>query len=436
MRDRLSARTQRELPADSPVRTRTSRSALQPHPAPEDVKAHRAVAVGAHDRRDRAAQRGHACPARDGRRCCGGRPRSRRSADAAGASSAGSPGSALPWWATFSASTRREVERPVTSDSASAVRSSENAPTSARATTARSFGSPAAAPCGGGGHRTRRRMPPSATTSPARGTTRARRRPPRGCGSARWTARRPAGPAVDHEPRSVAPRARASAAPSWSAWAWVSTSASSRLTPRLGSRARIGPSGRPGVHQHRGRRRAASASRRPGRCPGTRRRARPRAGGGRPAAARARPRRRPRPRARPRPAAAIRRGAAAARAPPRRPRAGRSRQRRRGHARAASAAAAASAPSGAAAAGDRGERQRGRGVRDPPDVDEQRRRQRGERRGQRRASTCAAAAASTPSHIIGAIAGRREQVRRQRGERDLVEVQRHQRRRAERRRER
>ena len=197
-------------------------------PAQRGQRRRRRVAVGVVaadlDRGDPRVQPRRAAPAGPDRRCRGGRPSARRPARARAA--------------------------PSTSLSASAVSSSENAPPPARVTSALSFGLPVGA----------RPVRAAAATAPEaqaaerdrlarRGRVRVRSRG-RAASSA-LHGRRPAGAAVDHEPRHGRRAITAGAAPSWSASACVSTSASSRFTPASLSRSQDRPVRRPGVHEHR-----------------------------------------------------------------------------------------------------------------------------------------------------------------------------------------
>ena len=186
----------------------------------------------------------------DARTCCGAPPRSPRPADAAGraaraarrrrcrdAPPSGRPPAADP------AAPSHQTRRPPSS-------SSENAPTSARATTARSFGSPVSGPVGGGGQRIRSRIPPSATTSPARGTTARARSAATARGNARWTRERPPRTPVDHEPRrECAQHGRRGALV-----VRLRVRQQQRVQPlhvRLPQPGHDRPVGRPGVHEHR-----------------------------------------------------------------------------------------------------------------------------------------------------------------------------------------
>ena len=355
----------------------------------------------------------------DGRRCSPRRPRSRRAwSDALEQRRQARVRAAVVGDLEDVHRLRRSGSN--TWDSASAVSSIEIPSASSRVTSALSFGSPLARQPGGrcGGHRTWKVRRPSVIVSPCAGAWRLAG--PRR--SARWMGEsQPAPPSTTKRGRCA--RSPARAAPSWSDSAWVSISASSRPIPACLRRARIGPSGTPvststlvAVEldqrrvaladveerdaQHAGRGGAAprcacatvatvtaavsaSASRRRAACDAC-------AGGD-----------------------AARRGAGVRRRP-------------------ASAAHASEDDGRRRLEVDRRERQTGRVVRDLLDVDEQRAGQRGERRRQR-GRDLSGGGASTPSHITGAIAGRRQQVRRQRRERHLLEVQRHQRCRPERR---
>ena len=108
----------------------------------------------------------------------------------------GSPGSALPWWATLSTSTGPSSSGSVTLLSASAVSSIENPPASSRETTAWSFGLPVGRARPRGGHSTLKRSPPTVDRL-ARG---GRHRPP--------ARARPARPAASAGPPSSSPRRR------------------------------------------------------------------------------------------------------------------------------------------------------------------------------------------------------------------------------------
>ena len=117
-------------------------------------------------------------PARDGRRCCARRPRWPRAAGAIVRAAPPRPGSALPWWETFSTSTGSRSRFARTSDSASAVSSIRKRPTRASATIARSLGSAPACSSGASraGDSTRSSMPPARSDCPASGTATATRR--------------------------------------------------------------------------------------------------------------------------------------------------------------------------------------------------------------------------------------------------------------------
>ena len=182
-----------------------------------------------------------------GRRCCGARPRSPPPAGAGAASRSGRPGSSLPWWATFSASTggqrqrRGDVGLGVGGQEQVEAADADERDDGALVRVA--AGRPAAAR---GGQSTSTRMRPARSTCPASGAMRAARAPPR------RRARAPAASAVrpPAPPSSTSPtggrRARRRAPPSWSAWSWVSdeqVEVADARRPAAG--ARIGPSGGP-----------------------------------------------------------------------------------------------------------------------------------------------------------------------------------------------
>ena len=285
------------------------------------------------------------------------------------------------------------------------------------------------------GHRIAKRRPPTSIAGPTAGST---ARPPcaaSAAGSARWTAEfHPAPPSTTSRGRYA--RITAGAAPSWSASAWVRNSASRRLTcacrgasgsGRRAGRCRpaltVAPSWISVASPWPTSRNETTSS--PG-CSGAARRAAQRdrhecasAGAIAPATARREPR--------------AGRGRVPRRAPelvpPRRGR------RHRRHAR------AAATEHRHPRRGDHGRRRRGarppraarpRHVRDRLDVDEQRRGQRRERQRERRGDLARHAGENAEPHH-GRDRGRREQVGGQRRERDLLEVQRHQRRGADRR---
>ena len=225
--------------------------ALDAHPAAADAQADRAVAVRAEHVIDRAQRR-----QRRRRRVSVGVAAAdldrRERRVAAARAGPGRPSSALPWWATFSASTCGSGRAAVTFDSASAGSSRSKSPDRTSATIARSLGSPSGRNPGpgGGGHSSRIRIEPSSSTWPAWAEI---RRACAGGGRGRKPAldrRRPAGAAVRPPAASGCARRTASAAPSWSVWACVSTSASSRLDARLGEPAQDRAVRRPGVDEH------------------------------------------------------------------------------------------------------------------------------------------------------------------------------------------
>ena len=138
----------------------------------------------------------------------------------------------------------------MTSDSASAVSSRSNGPALASATTARSLGSPSGRQpgAGGGGHSRRsadaaeRQLLPRVRGDGARRAV---------AGSPRWTARRPAGAAVEHEPRAE----RADDLERHALVVRLRVGEQQRvepLHPRLGEPAQDRAAGRPGVDQQRG----------------------------------------------------------------------------------------------------------------------------------------------------------------------------------------
>ena len=179
------------------------------------------------------------------------------------------PGSALPWWETFSTSTGSRSRFARTSDSASAVSSIRKRPMRASATIARSLGSAPACSSGASraGDSTRNSMPPARSDCPASGTATATRRR-----RASAAIRRPSGSRTPSRPSSSMPtgiaRRTAAAPPSWSAWAWVTTRRSSRRTPARRRRATTPPSGGP-VSTSTACAGPGSAWRRPGRRRGT-----------------------------------------------------------------------------------------------------------------------------------------------------------------------
>ena len=170
------------------------------------------------------------------------RPRSRRSAACRRSSSAGRPGSALPWWATLSTSTGSSGSGAVTPLSASAASSIENRPASSRATSALSFGLPLARQPGGAGRRPQDLEPQAAE----------REHLARGghvrlgvCASRALHRGRPAGAAVDHEPRLRTPRSPAAPRPRGRPRRGSgSARRAGRCPPPRGAR-RIGPSDTP-----------------------------------------------------------------------------------------------------------------------------------------------------------------------------------------------
>ena len=362
------------------------------------------------------APRGSA--ASGGRRCCRGRPRCAANAGRVRASSAGRPGSSLPWWATLRTSTGGSCERAgdvglgVGGEQHVEARRRWRSPRRrgrwGRPRGASRAGAAAATAAGGGCRRARAAGPACAATAGVRRGSAA-------LASACSSRRRRRGPAAGGTLRSDR-----RPPPSWSAWAWVSDERVEALDARLPQAREDGPPGGP-VSNRIARRRAGAASRRPGRCRGRRREAR-RAGGGR-ARCRARARRRPRRSRRsghqraarhagragatsrpPRPRSAATPGPRARAAPP-------ARRRRRERRRAAEP-----------------HRQRRRGrlrgdVRDPLEVGEQRPRRARSAAPHSAGETCATAIATIPSHITGATAGAASEVGRQRGERDLLEVE-------------
>ena len=111
--------------------------------------------------------------------------------------------------------------------------------------------------------------------APGRRAARPRAPAPRRARQRALDRRRPAGAAVEHEPRVVRARSPASAAPSWSACGVREDERVEPLDARLPAAARGSARRAARCRRAPRRRRAGSASRRPGRCRGTRPRARP-----------------------------------------------------------------------------------------------------------------------------------------------------------------
>ena len=298
------------------------------------------------------------------------------------ASSAGRPGSALPWWATFITSTGGSRSGPVMSDSASAVSSRSKVPSRTSATTARWLGSPAGRHPGGGARRPQhleahpgqRDLLPGPRVEPPRAGGADRR------GQAALDRRRPARAAVEQQPRRERPHhreARALVVQLRVGEHQQVQAADAGLAQAADDRAPRAARCRPGST----RRRAGSASRRPGRCRGTTRparRARPAQGRGGARRGRRRPAApAPPPRAAPDARAAAPERASRARRRAGRPRAGRppprSRRRTRPRRAAGDCTRTGSTPSGAPAAA----------CAMSPTQAQQRRRQPGQRRGER-----------------------------------------------------
>ena len=230
-------------------------------------------------------------------------------------------------------------------------------------------------------------MPPGAQRLPGLGRARPRTRRRR----ASAAIRRPSGSRTPSRPSSSMPtgiaRSTAAAPPSWSAWAWVTTSRSSRRTPACAQARDDAAVRRPGVDEHRvapvlDERRVALADVEERDAQAGGRRERPRA-------------RRARHHARAR-AAADRGGAARA---------------RRAAARGRRAIASDGAEARRAPTTHGGTRDRRVRAAAPPSSPTHATKasgyagERGERRAPPRALTCPTAAAAIPSHITGATAG-------------------------------